>query len=317
MAVNSPAYMCSLLLLPLLPSLTASGPSSWGAAVRCSAPVGSGCARGRVGAAGVGSLRLRGGKTLAKLGDTGGDRGRGRCGMPGGRWSFHSCQDGDGDALTLLLFSNPGAALPSEKQLLLEIDHAYSDGGFAMCLGARGPAGNSSDAAEVAPMPPVLALGNENILQPHAEGLAAGAAGRDMWNGVCPGAGLQTLEAQRLGDWSVDRLDDGRHLSMRNTYFGSQLLFGADGTVVWLSNPVANTALVIAASTGIISQVSLTCVRYPSLAPRTACLPPLRAHAVMTRVTPATAAARFLMLARMQDRARSLNPQPRTLTPNP
>ena len=308
MTVNSPAYMCSLLLLPLLPSMTASGPSSWGVAVRRSAaPAGSG----------FGSLRLRGGKTLAKLGDTGGDRGRGRCGMPGGRWIFHSCQDRDGDALTLLLFSNPAAALPTEKQLLLEIDHAYSDGGFAMCLGARGSTGNSSDAAEVAPMPPVLALGNENVLQPHAEGLSAGAAGRDMWNGVCPGAGLQTLEAQRLGDWSVDRLDEGGHLSMRNTYFGSQLLFGADGTVVWLSNPVANTALVIAASPGIISQVSLTCVRYPSLAPRTACLPPLRAHAVMTRVTPATAAARFLMLARMQDRARSLNPQPRTLTPNP
>ena len=111
------------------------------------------------------------------------------------------------------------------------------------------------------------------------EGLAAGAAGRNMWNGVCPGAGMQTLEAQRLGDWSVNHCEEGGHLSMRNTYFGSQLLFGADGTVVWLSNPVANTALVIAASTGIISQVSLTCVRYPSLAPRTACLPPPAPHA--------------------------------------
>jgi hypothetical protein len=45
-------------------------------------------------------------------------------------WRFHHCTDRDGDALTLFVFAcmQPGSE-DASAQLLIEVDHEYSDGG--------------------------------------------------------------------------------------------------------------------------------------------------------------------------------------------
>ena len=173
-----------------------------------------------------------------------------------GHWSHLSCEDADGDALTLFLFQaatsrdRGGAA----RQVLLEIDHEYSDGGFAVCAGKRsaGAAADQSPQSNVsAPstqMPKIFVIGNDNILKPHTEGIASGEAARELWNGARTGSSLQMLQQAQIGDWSVSRLaalnSSSSTLQICNKFFASSLLFGADGTVVWLSNPIANKSLV-------------------------------------------------------------------------
>ena len=66
-------------------------------------------------------------------------------------WRYLSCQDEtDGSNLTLFFFKGKAS-----RQLLVEIDHEYSDGGFAMCVGSR-----------CGPLPPVFAIDYENQLKP-------------------------------------------------------------------------------------------------------------------------------------------------------
>ena len=66
-------------------------------------------------------------------------------------WRYLSCQDEtDGSNLTLFFFKGEAS-----RQLLVEIDHEYSDGGFAMCVGSR-----------CGPLPPVFAIDYENQLKP-------------------------------------------------------------------------------------------------------------------------------------------------------
>jgi len=184
-----------------------------------------------------------------------------------GGWQYVSCQDADGDALTLFIFvpsNHPPhrGSIESAGKLLLEIDHEYSDGGFSMCLRPH-----SASAGNAHLLPPVFSLGNENVLQPNANGLASKEAGRRLWEGrECgqngtglEGLPLHTLHEQRLGDWTVAVInatcapaDNSAtaastmfSLQMCNKFFGSKLVFGADGTVVWMSNPFANLCLVL------------------------------------------------------------------------
>jgi len=191
---------------------------------------------------GLVSLQLRGGRACSADGE--------RSRQARANWQYRSCQDSDGDALTLFCF------VLNQTQLLLEVDHEYSDGGFSLCLGAH---------SAVADMPPIFTLGNDNMLQLAAEGLASGEAGRSLWNGTgLEALPLHTLHQQRLGDWSVAMIrapsapdnaassnadnssgnSDVAAVEMCNKFFASKLVFGADGTVVWLSNPLANKCLV-------------------------------------------------------------------------
>lgn len=106
---------------------------------------------------------------------------------------------------------------------------------------------------------PVLTVENDNILR-QAPGLASGEAGCKLWDEPSDGLPLQTLRETTLGDWEMTLLDgssaqadDARRgqtgvavtMLLSNRYFGSRLLFSADGTLIWLSNALASKAVVL------------------------------------------------------------------------
>ena len=136
--------------------------------------------------------------------------------------------------------------------LSVEIDHEYSDGGFAVSFTAGAAAQDESLADTEQGRPPVFILENDSILR-RAEGWASGEVGSKLWDNAA-GLPLASLQESELGDWAVTLLDAGGDaggdarpngaVRLSNRYFGSQLLLGADGTLVWLSNPLANKAVV-------------------------------------------------------------------------
>lgn len=110
-------------------------------------------------------------------------------------------------------------------------------------------------------MPPAWRVENDNVLR-QVEGLASGEAGRKLWDETADSIALRNLRENTLGDWELtlragssaaeDAAGRAGAVVMSNRYFGSKLLLGADGTLVWLSNSLANKAVVLFARISII-----------------------------------------------------------------
>ena len=109
-------------------------------------------------------------------------------------------------------------------------------------------------------MPRTFTVGSENELL-CSEGLTAGDEGGKLWRGEQKGSPLSSLQPQRLGDWSLTVIRNSTadspatSVEMSNSFFGSRIQFAADGTVIWLSNPIADKCLVISPRSANVSSL--------------------------------------------------------------
>ena len=198
------------------------------------------------------ALRLRGGRACSNPGASTDTDSTTR------KWSCLEATDKDGDDLTLFVYSSRQRrgdescrVNGNDCQLMLEVDHQYSDGGFTMCLGPIADC-----------LPPVLILGNENKLQPHEGGFASGSQALDLFFGRLEGSPLHAhaFAQSRLGDWDTFFSGSGNSacVEMHNRFFGSKLLLANSGIAVWLSNHFGNKSLVVESQhPGAISELCL------------------------------------------------------------